>query len=145
MSPEARNLYRSFETYLRDVNLPDKNRNTRAINPTETADGIIVILVQCGTVDRDLMNIMESYAPGRCTFEYKDDDLTGGTENRLIIDFSDETWKPQGDTMQRGGGFWSRMINEPKVVISVLVITLISASLTVDADKWRGLLEVLRG
>jgi len=154
LSPQATALFRSFETYIRDIcridggtgnsHISRNNRTIRADRPVETVDGIRVQLVSWDSVDRALMDIIEGFDPDRCTMKEKPDDISGGRKVYVTIGWPENVSDVADVPAIRRRSIWSWFINEPKVVICGILLVIFSASVTTEVHQWKNFLAIVR-
>lgn len=152
LSPAGRALYQAFETYIRHIchvdeegrsHISKNNRKIRVVLPIETADGIRVQLVSWYSVDRDLLNIIEGFDTERCEMKQQNDDVNGGKKVKVWINWPRQPMVMDDDPEPRRVSLWSWLINEPKMVICGIVLTIFSASATTQLAQWKSLLAIV--
>ncbi len=148
--PDVVNLFRAYEGWLNGIkaNL-GKNSRIMARNPVATLEGIRFEICNTGELSSDYLQALGSFCPG-CRAKGTYDDEADKNVVHVTVPWPADHRDPfDAGPAQRATGWrailpWGWM-DEPKILIGGIILSIASASYTTHWVQWRSLAATLAG
>lgn len=148
--PDVVNLFRAYEGWLNGIK-PHLGKNSRVIaqKPVATLEGIRLEICNTGDLSVDFLQALGSYCPG-CKAKGAYDDESDKNLVHVTVPWPADHVDPFDTAPRTVATGWRAIfpwgwMDEPKILIGGIIVSIASASYTTHWVQWRNLAVTLAG